>query len=277
MYRGRYKKIATYTGLDGTTGTAFTIVAGGFTLTAGALTVTAGEIVTQSALVPNSTRTDRSLSIGTRATEKDVTMAAAVSQHLEPIQINLNFIGSAPTSTSTVNVFYMQLTHDTTAMANLRLKGADWTIGVGVNLQDVYVYQGEVDFTAGSITVGGEAAVMSLNMNGGSSAVTGNLRGLIINIYGAGLPSSTSIGLELRTDGGSAVLAEGMRIWSVGGNSITTAVKVAGTVAVFADFDDVAGEACTEDGSEASTWAGRIAVVTPDGNAGYINLYSTRN
>jgi len=54
-------------------------------------------------------------------------------------------------------------------------------------------------------------------------------------------------------------------------------VKVAGTVAVFADFDDVAGEACTEDGSEASTWAGRIAVVTPDGNAGYINLYSTRN
>jgi hypothetical protein len=36
--------MATYTGLDGATGTAFTIVAGGLTVTAGGVTVTAGPV-----------------------------------------------------------------------------------------------------------------------------------------------------------------------------------------------------------------------------------------
>src|SRR3990167_11318232 len=67
-------------------------------------------------LVPDSTRTNMAIGIGTRATEKDVTMASANSQHLDPIQMNLNVIGVIRASTSTLNGIYMQITHDTTAM-----------------------------------------------------------------------------------------------------------------------------------------------------------------
>ncbi|KKN22964.1 hypothetical protein LCGC14_0909670 [marine sediment metagenome] len=231
-------------------------------------------------LTPDSNRADIALAVGTRAAEKDITMTAAASQHLEPIQINLNFSGAAPTSTSTVNALYMQLTHDTIDMANLRLKGADWTFTINKDLQDAYVYQGEIDYGAAASTVGGESAVMSLNMNAGAGAVTGNLRGLIVNTYGAGLPSTTSIGIEVRTDGGSATLAEGIRIWSVGANSITAGLNFTGTLTYFADFDGCSGAATTittDSGSVATTWKARIKVKTDDGTDAWINVYSTSN
>lgn len=242
-------------------------------------TLTTGISFNDASFTPDTNRTDLAISIGARgdANELDITMAASSGQNFDPMQFNINVIGANPTSAGTINLIYALITHDSFDMSFLRLKCADWNIAIKKDVQDVYVYQGEVTFGAASISVGGEGAVMSLNMNAGASSVTGNLRGLIINCYGAGLPSSTSIGLEVRTDGGSATLTEGIRIWSVGGNSITNALLVRGTVAVFADFDDVSGEACTEDGSAATTWAGRIKVVTPDGNGAYINLYSTRN
>ena len=240
-------------------------------------TLTTGISFNGASFTPDTSRTDLAIRIGSRATELDVTMAASTGQNFDPMQFNINVIGANPTAAGTINLIYALITHDTTDMSYLRLKCTDWNIAIKKDIQDVYVYQGEVVFGAASIGVGGEGAVMSLNMNAGSSSVTGNLRGLIINCYGAGLPSSTSIGLEVRTDGGSATLTEGIRIWSVGGNSITNALLVRGTVAVFVDFDDVSGEACTEDGSVATTWSGRIKVITPDGNAAYINLYSTRN
>lgn len=174
--------------------------------------------------VPDSTRTNYAFSVGNRVTELDLTMAASASQNFDPIQMNLNIIGSNPTSTSTINLIYQQVTHDTTDMANLRLKGADWTMTINKNLQDAYIFQGEIDYGAAATSVSGECGVGCLTLNAGAGAVTGNLRGLIVNCYGAGLPSTTSIGIEVRTDGGTATLAEGIRIWKVGGNTITTGI-----------------------------------------------------
>ena len=155
-------------------------------------------------------------------------------------------------------------------MANIRLKCADWNISVKYDAQDAYVYQGEIDFT-NACTIGGEAAVMSLNMNAGASAITGNLRGLIVNCYGAGLTNASSIGIEVRTDGGSATLDEGIRIWSVGGNSITTGIKMQGTLTTCFDFTSVV-TGC-DDSDSADSRNGRVLVVDKNGDTKAIYLY----
>lgn len=214
VYRGRYEEIATYTGLDGTTGTAFTIVAGGFALTAGG-------IDTQTVLTPDENRTDYAISVGTRVTEKDVTFAAATNQNLEPIQVNLNVIGSNPTGVSTVNVSFMRVTHDTTAMSNLRLKTADWYTVVGVAVKDVYIMQGEIQYTAG-VTSSGEVAVLGLVLDAGASSQTCSFwRGVNITIRGAGTPANAS-GLFVRVESG-ATLTEGIRLMAEG--TMTTGIR----------------------------------------------------
>ncbi len=168
-------------------------------------------------LTPDSGRTYRAISIGyghAATYEKNITMAAAATQHLDPIAMNLNIIGANPTDASTVNGIFQLITHDTTDMSYLRLKNADWNIVVGKDIQDAYCYQGEIDFNASGIAVGGEAAVMGLVMNAGTNAVTGNLRGLIISMQGSGSYASV-IGIELRTTCGDVLghgLAEGIRI-----------------------------------------------------------------
>ena len=167
--------------------------------------------------VPDATRTNYGFAIGTRATELDVTMAAALTQHLDPIQMNLNIIGANPTGSSTVNGIYQLITHDTADMANLRLKNADWNVVVAKDVLDAYCYQGEIDFTAAGITVGGESAVMGLVMNAGTDAVTGSLRGLIVSLQGAG-NSTDVIGMEIRCNVGTAL-----------GNGAKEAIKLFGT------------------------------------------------
>ncbi len=164
--------------------------------------------------VPDGTRTNYGLCIGNRVTELDVTMAADLNQHLDPIQMNLNVIGANPTGSSTINGIYQNITHDTTDMSNLRLKNADWNVTIAKDVLDAYCYQGEIDYTAAGITVGGESAVLGLVMNAGADAVTGSLRGAIISMQGAGMPAG-AIGLELRTTAGAGLgtgLAEGIRI-----------------------------------------------------------------
>ncbi|KKN86843.1 hypothetical protein LCGC14_0264020 [marine sediment metagenome] len=206
--------MATYTGLDGIAGNAFVIVAGGIDLTA-------GEVVTQTLLVPDSTRTDRAFSVGTRVTEKDVTIGAGSDQNLDPLQLNLNIIGVNPGNSSTINGSYKLITHDTQAMANIRLKCSDWNVSVGVNLQDAYVYQGQVDFT-GAVTVGGEAAVMGLTMNSGSSTVTGNLWGIVVVTTGSGAGKDAALFLSHR--GGT--LTQSIYIECNSAQTITNAIYV---------------------------------------------------
>jgi len=161
------------------------------------------------AFVPDSTRTNYAFCVGNRVTELDVTMVASASQHFDPIQMNVNIIGANPSSTSTTNLMYALLTHDTVDMAALRIKCTDFNVSIGENVKDAYCYQGEVDFVEAGITIGGEAAVLGLVMNAGSDAVTGKVRGIIISMQGTGSPADT-VGIELRST--ATTQAEGIRI-----------------------------------------------------------------
>ncbi len=170
------------------------------------------------ALTPFTSRLYPVMRLGDRTTEVNVKMAGSVgAQHLDPVQFNLNITGANPSATSTINMIYQNITHDTTDMSYLRLKCADWNIVVGKDVLDAYVYQGEIDFNASGIAVGGEAAVMGLVMNAGSNAVTGNLRGLIISMEGAG-SYSTVVGLEIITTCGDVL-----------GHGCSEAIRIAGT------------------------------------------------
>jgi len=59
--------------------------------------------------------------------------------------------------------------------------------------------------------------------------------------------------------------------------AITNGITIKGDMTNFANFDDATSTVCTQTGSAATTWAARIKVITPDGSAGYINVYSTSN
>ncbi len=212
-------------------------------------TATIGDLVTSTSdrgfattgtLVPDASRLDYAYSAGNRAAELAVNLLNSGSQNLELWQTNLNLTCASgePTGTSTVALLRLRATHDTTNMQYLRLRGVNTYLDVQKNLQDVYGCIHGIDFYTNSVAVGGEAAVGVFNVDA-NSAVTGTVRGIIINLYGAGLPSTTSIGLEVRTDGGTATLAEGIRIWSVGGNSISTGISMDGTVTEGIDFSGV--------------------------------------
>ncbi len=185
-------------------------------------------------LVPDSARADKVMTIGSRATEKDITMTTGNSQHLEPVQINLNFIGDLPGSTSTVNVMYMQLTHDTTDMTSvLRLKGTDWTFTINKDLQDAYVFQGEIDFGSGTNTIGGEAACLGMTMNSGAGSLTGNRYVAVFATTGA---AGQTAALFLSHRGGT--LTNSLYIECNDSQTITNAIYIneAGTITNFLKF-----------------------------------------
>jgi len=161
--------------------------------------------------VPDENRTNYAYCVGNRVSALTVTIGAAATQHLDPFQLKILVAGVNPGGSSTLNGFYQLITHST-AMANMRLKNADWNIVMSANILDAYCYQGELDFTS-SMTVGGEAAVLGLVANA-SAAVTGNIRGAIISMQGTGT-YATAVGLEIRTTCGTGLgsgLSEGIRI-----------------------------------------------------------------
>lgn len=204
----------------------------------GVLTLGSGLLLNRSGILldfagvtatPDTNRTYCSFGYGTRVTEKDITMAASTGQNLDPIQFNLNIIGSNPSASSQVNIIYQLITHDTTDMTNMRLKGGDWSIAIGKNIKDAYVFQGEIDFS-GTVTVGGEAAILGLTMNAGSGTVSGNLWGVIIVTTGASLPAGSSAALFLSHRGGT--LGHSIYIEANSSQTITDAIylNAAGTI-----------------------------------------------
>jgi len=222
---------------------------------------------------PDASRTNYAVGIGSRADELTVNLGNAASQNFEPFQMNINFTASAgaPTSTSTVRMVRVRSTHNTADMANLRIMNINTYMDVQKNIQAAYGQMNGVDFQTGTITIGTEAGVGVFNMDCASGTVTGNVRGIIVNMYGASLPSTTSIGVEVRSDGGAATLAEGVRIWSVGSCQLTTGLKMQGTLATCFDFENVV-TGCDDTNSEGSR-NGRILVVDKNGDTKYILLY----
>ena len=136
--------------------------------------------------------------IGQRGgTAQTVTLTNAADLHWNPVQFNVIVGGVNPSNTATWNMIYQNVAHATADMANLRLKGADWTFDIQKNIKDVYAFQGEIDFSVNAVAVGGEASVLGLVMNAGSAGVTGALRGAIISMQGT-VTSGSAYGLEIR-------------------------------------------------------------------------------
>ena len=176
-------------------------------------TMTTSIDFTSATISPDADRTNSVIAIGDRLGEKTITLPASASQNLDPIQINLNIAGSNPSSTSTINSIYQNITHDTTAMANLRLKCADWSIVVAKNVQDVYVYQGEIDFS-GTTTASGEVAVMGLVLNSGTATSCNSWRVLNCTLRGTAAPADAH-GIMINAEEGLTV-ADGIRLMGTG-------------------------------------------------------------
>jgi len=182
---------------------------------------------TTATFLADTSRTHYAISIGNRAGELTVNLGNAATQNLELFQMNVNFTctSTGPTNASSVTLMRIRSTHDTTDMQYLRLRNINTYMDVQQDLQDAYGAMYGVDFTTNSLTVHGEAAVLALNMEC-ASAVTGEVRGLIINVYGANLATPDSIALEVRTDGGASTLDVGVKIWAVGSNRMTTGLYI---------------------------------------------------
>lgn len=206
-----------------------------------------GGIALATTLTPDANRTYIALSLGTRTTEKDITMAAADNQNLDPVQIKLNIIGAAPTNTSTVNGIYQLITHDTVDMANLRIKCADWNVSVGQDATDVYVYQGEIDIIA-TAAFSGEVICMSalVDLGAGSVATADRVCALQAMISGSGTAGTVTGdaivayfvngGTVITTDDicriynqSAATVVNGLQIKNDG--TMTNAIYISGTVA----------------------------------------------
>ncbi|MEK0338521.1 MAG: hypothetical protein QQN41_13915, partial [Nitrosopumilus sp.] len=140
--------------------------------------------------------------IGSRTTELDITFTGTDGiENFEPVQMKCKFIGADPASESKVNMIYQQLTHETTNMPNLRLKCADFTISVNKHVKDVYAYQGEINFGAGTLTASGEVATMGLVLDGGAGSLTGtNMK--ILNLTARGSLPANASGLFVRVESG---------------------------------------------------------------------------
>ena len=179
-------------------------------------------------LVPDSAYADYAIGIGLEgaANELDVTFANSSGQDLSIIQMNINClaVSTGPTGSSQMNLMHTHINHDTADMTNLRLKCADFTVNVAKDAKDAYAYQGEIDITDAAI--GSEAGVMGLVLSCPSGTVTGALRGLIVEMSGASMPSTTSTGMVIRANT-SATLFEGLRIYSLNGTTISTGLVFA--------------------------------------------------
>jgi len=223
--------------------------------------------------------TDRSksaISIGKRGSSVfAVTCVNTQACHFDPIQINVDVVGANPNATSTMNMIYQQITHDTTNMSNLRLKGADWTIKAAKNLQDAYIFQGEIDFTANT-TVGGEAAGLAISMTtAATSVVTGNVLGAILM---TSFTSAVSVSASLFISHRVGTLTHGIYFEPLGSTTITDLLYLnnAGTVTNFFN-------ATTESGGIGTTRATPNSTATCDGSLKvligaktlYIPLYNT--
>lgn len=167
---------------------------------------------------PDQNRTDYAIAIGGRAGgvgEIDVTMENAANQNFDPIQMNINIIGVNPSGSSQYNGIYQNVTHDTADMSNYRIKGADWLITIGKDIQDVYGAQKEIIFNAASITAGGEVAVHGMVLDGGTQEVScGDWHVINATMRGSGSPVDAH-GILVNAEA-SLVVAAGIRLMGSG-------------------------------------------------------------
>ncbi len=170
-----------------TTGIALT---GTYSTAAIASTSVTG-FLTTATFVPDSTRTNYALAVGTTAAELDVTMVSGSNKHVNAIQMNINIVGTAPT-TSTINLIHSLITHDGVDMPNLRLKCADWNIVIAKQVKDAYVIQTEMD-VSGTTTISGEAYAASFYLDVADTITCNSRMGaLLLTVSGSGAVTADS-------------------------------------------------------------------------------------
>lgn len=234
----------------------------------------AASLVIEGTLTPNTTRTDHALVIGGRSTDElTVTFAGgAGAEHFEPVQVNFDFVGTNPASTSTVNVWQGGMTLDTGDLANVRLKWSDLLTTVSKACTDVYIHQAEI-VLGGTTTVSSEVAVVGLVLDGGAGTITCSAyRGIGITMRGSGTPAN----------------ADAVFINVVAGVTVASAVDIQadGTITTGIVFDCVPGSGTITNllsceitngpavaTAEAGDGAGSIKILV-DGAAKYLHYWA---
>jgi len=228
-------------------------------------------------ITPSTDRSYAAIAIGHRGgTTLDFTMtAAAVAQHVDPIQLEIAIKGVNPGATSTINAIYQQITHATANMAALRLKNADWTIIVSKNLMDAYCLQTEIDVT-GTAGISGQCAAVSAAVQISGSGTLAEVQALYASVGGSGAFTSNeaTVGKFVYSNSGKKAKAA-IEINVAAFASASAALRFSGGGALDAifDFTGIPASAVTEDNLAAPNKAGYIKVVLPSGAAGYINVY----
>jgi len=146
---------------------------------------------------------------------------------------------------------------------------------------------------------GGELGILEGGQIGAqnkSGGVALTIRGLSVipENYGTNADEFGGLDVVLKNESNAATLTYGARIRNIDAsaqsaiqsallinstatNGFDNIMTIGGKADTFADFDDATGEVCTESGSAATGWSGRIKIVTPDGNDAWINVYDTSN
>lgn len=194
-------------------------------------------------LTPNATRTNYALGIGDRNDELAILFGNAADQNLDPIQMafDMTCTSTGPTNASTFNGIYQYITHDTTDMTYLRIKGLDWTISTDKVCQDAYVVQTEL-IVSGTKTSSGELMAVSALTTLGTGARTADrvcaLQAMITGSGTAGTVVGDAIvaylvnaGTVITTDDilkvynqSAATVVEGIEIENDG--TMTTAISI---------------------------------------------------
>ena len=178
--------------------------------------------------VPDETYTNYAFACGTEATELLVTFAQSTLQNMDMMQFNIDVdsaaSGTGPTGSSQMNLIHGYVTHDTDHMAYLRMKGIDMTINSDKNCKAIYAYQGEIELGA-TQTVTDEATVLGLVLNASGGTITAPVRGAVIAMTGASMPTTNSMGLLIYA-GTDADLYDGIYIETSGGGSIHNSIRL---------------------------------------------------
>jgi hypothetical protein len=130
------------------------------------------------------------------------------------------------------------------------------------------------DMSASACLIGLEA--IAYNSLAGDVGTAFGLN-VVMRNYGAGGAGSFHAGMQIVLDqagGTKATEATGIRIWNMAG-TWDAVLRVTGAFNVFANFDDASTCIAAIVGAAASTIAAQILIVMPNGNTGYINVYST--
>ena len=222
--------------------------------------------------------------------------------HVAAIQVNISNTGAASTS----NFAAARLRSDTGAASTANHYGLQTRNSIAHDVSSAYGINASMNF--GTVSIGtGSVAVISAYLEGtGNITPAGSNPIDVVNITnvhsGTGVTNclnvcnntaSTITTLATLSNLQAGTLTDAM-LFDLQLGTITSVLHVTNVAATtnliklsgatnldcFIDFNDLVAEDAhiiSTSGTEATTWSARIKVITPDGNPGWINVYSASN